>query len=172
MIWLVFCTAQSLNMTHSNASRFIGKPSCVIPSVIEGTSIVTVLICLLSLIIVQALSANLFPTLMSISEEVHGCHNIQVSDSPACPFWKSCTPSYSYDTHQLSSYLPPKTMSQLLSYPIVGLSSAGFFVLGTVHKCYAEDVISDASLHHFWGKWDSSPARWAFGHLWTLWEQR
>ena len=76
MILLVFCTAQSLNMTLSNASSFIGRPSRLISLVIWGTSIVTVLICLLSLIIMQALPANLFPTLISISEEVHELLNI------------------------------------------------------------------------------------------------
>lgn len=160
-------------MTHSSASRFIGKPSWLIPSVMQATNIVPVLVCSLSLIIMQALSANPFPTLISISGEVHEHLNMKVSDSLACPFWKSCTPSYSYAIHELSSCLPPKTISQLLSYPTVGLSSAGFFVLGAVHKHCAEHIISGASLHHFCGKWDSSLEQLKFllQRLWVYWNK-
>lgn len=57
-------------MVHSDASSFTERPSCLIPLVIlEDIAFVTALICLLSLITMQALSANLSPTLIGISEK-------------------------------------------------------------------------------------------------------
>lgn len=101
------------------------------------------------LITMQALSANLSPTLIGISEEVHEHLDIRGNALSLIPLPVHSEQAVYFHIHMLLMNYPLACFQKPLAnfFPIRGcFSSAGFFILGTVHKCYAEDVITDVPL--------------------------